>query len=99
MMSVGHVLNHVPDHVSDHMIIGLVATALHIFPHSSLPPGKRWLPLVTHVTPARDLTQSQLTELSQLNKSLGFLQKRNFLEHQRPEVSSRDVSRDFFHSR
>ena len=34
MMSVGHVLghvlDHVPDHVSDHMIIGLVATALHL---------------------------------------------------------------------
>ena len=51
------------------------------------------------MTPARDLTLSQLTELSQLNKSSGFLQKRNFSERQRPKVSSRDVSRDFLYSR
>ena len=44
MMSVGHVLghvsdhvpDHVSDHVSDHMIIGLVATALHIISSSAL---------------------------------------------------------------
>ena len=30
MMSVGHVLDHVSDHVLDHMIIGLMATALHL---------------------------------------------------------------------
>ena len=34
---------------------------------------------------------TQLTELSQLHTSLGFLQKRNFLERQETEVSSYDV--------
>ena len=30
-------------------------------------------------------------ELSQLHTSLGFLQKRNFLEHQGTKVSSRNI--------
>ena len=64
-----------------------------ISPHCSPPAGKCWLYLVTHVTPACDLT-----ELSQLNISFEFLQKRNFSERQRTKVSSRDVSRDFFSS-
>ena len=34
---------------------------------------------------------TQLTELSWLHSSSGFLQKRNFLEHQKTEVSSRDI--------
>ena len=34
---------------------------------------------------------TQLTELSQLYTFLEFLQKRNFLEHQETEVSSRDI--------
>ena len=34
---------------------------------------------------------TQLTELSRLNTSLGFLQKRNFLERRGTEVSSGDV--------
>ena len=44
-------------------------------------------------------SSTQLPELSQLNTSSEFLQKRNFSERQRPEVTSRDVSRDFFRSR
>ena len=44
------------------------------------------------MTPAHDLISStQLTELSQLHISSGFLQKRNFLERWGTEVSSHDV--------
>ena len=39
---------------------------------------------------------TQLTELSQLNTSSGFHQKRKFLERWGTKVSSRDVSRNFF---
>ena len=64
--------------------------------HYFSPPSERWLPLVTHVTPARDPTQSQFTELGWLNTSLGFFQKHNFSERQGTEVSSRDLPRNFF---
>ena len=44
------------------------------------------------MTSVRDLISStQLTELTQLHTSSGFLQKRNFLERQGTKVSSRDV--------
>ena len=47
---------------------------------------------VLYVTPAHDLISStQLTDLSQLQISSRLLRKRNFLERQRTEVSSRDV--------
>ena len=51
------------------------------------------------MTPTRDLTQSQLMELSWLNTSSGFLQKRNFSECRGINVPLRDVSRDFFRRR
>ena len=41
-------------------------------------------------------SSTQLTELSQLNTSSGFFQKRNFSERQGTEKSSRDIPRDFF---
>ena len=51
------------------------------------------------MTPAHDLISSTLfTELSQLHKSLGFLQKRNFLECQKAEVSLYDAVHNFFYS-
>ena len=44
------------------------------------------------MTPTRDpISLTQLTEVSQLHTSLGFLQKCNFSECRRTEVSSRDV--------
>ena len=38
----------------------------------------------------------QLTELSQLQTSLGFFQKRNFLERWETKLSSHDVHVTFF---
>ena len=49
-----------------------------------------------HVT---SFSLTQITELSQLHISSGFLQKRNFLERQGTKVSSRDCTRDFFYLR
>ena len=40
--------------------------------------------------------KTQLTELSQLHLSLGFLQKCKFLERQGTEMSSRDIHVTFF---
>ena len=54
------------------------------------------------MTPERDLTQfnsTQLTELSQLNIFSGFLQKCNFLDCRGIKVLSYDVSRNFFRQR
>ena len=43
-------------------------------------------------------SSTQLTELSRLNTSSGFLWKRNFLERRGTKESACDVSRDFFRS-
>ena len=67
-----------------HVILGLVTSALQ-------------LPLVTHVTPARDLTQFNSTHgVESIKYIFRVSSKAQLLERRGSEVSSRDVSCDFF---